>query len=61
MRLLAAAGLADVLCKCVRTKVQMRQDSFAVTVEMDCFESTDSLNAKSYSDFQTRSLHELFG
>lgn len=44
----------------------MRQDSFAVTVEMDCFESTDNLNAETYSDFQysdfqTRSLHELFG
>jgi len=35
--------------------------SFAVTVEMDCFESTDNLNAETYSDFQTRSLHELFG
>ena len=39
----------------------MRQDSFAVTVEVDWFESTDNLNAETYSDFQTRSLHELFG
>ena len=52
------AGLANALCKCVP---KIRQDSFAVTVEMDCFASTDNLNAETYSDFETRSLHELFG
>ena len=45
----------------VQMRSEDRQDSFAVTVEMDCFESTDNVNAETYGDFQTRSLHELFG